>query len=299
MKTLREYMDKLDEISRRDFLKGACAAAIAGAAGGAKAQDVNYAEAASRAVKKAQDAVGSFFSVKFGGERHRIMNYISTNVNRVVLAYCMDTNGYNINEVIDYANDFAYKQADAVPPAITDGGGAITAINVGNAFMNSYSAAILQKFNEYKKLGSQSQQPTNKSTSKPELTKIPEKDLTVFSRAMTAYIFGKDLANDYPVDKINELRSELDKFIQIYNAKRLVNTNFKSMSEWLKNLKDTDAEKYHQWIIFSKTQISTIINDLKKLNAAGETPEDEFKEDVAEQAGPDAVQKVENLFRNR
>ena len=37
MKTLREYMDKLDEISRRDFLKGAGAAAIAGAAGGAKA----------------------------------------------------------------------------------------------------------------------------------------------------------------------------------------------------------------------------------------------------------------------
>lgn len=33
MKTLREYIDQLDEISRRDFLKGAGAAAI-GAAGG-------------------------------------------------------------------------------------------------------------------------------------------------------------------------------------------------------------------------------------------------------------------------
>lgn len=38
MKTLREYMDQLDEISRRDFLKGAGAAAVAGATGGAKAQ---------------------------------------------------------------------------------------------------------------------------------------------------------------------------------------------------------------------------------------------------------------------
>ena len=37
MKTLREYIDQLDEISRRGFLKGAGVAAVAGAAGGANA----------------------------------------------------------------------------------------------------------------------------------------------------------------------------------------------------------------------------------------------------------------------
>ena len=37
MKTLREYIDQLDEISRRDFLKGVGAAAVAGAAGDTKA----------------------------------------------------------------------------------------------------------------------------------------------------------------------------------------------------------------------------------------------------------------------
>jgi hypothetical protein len=37
MKTIREYIDQLDEISRRDFIKGAGAAAITGAAGGANA----------------------------------------------------------------------------------------------------------------------------------------------------------------------------------------------------------------------------------------------------------------------
>ena len=35
MKTLREYIDKLDEISRRDFLKGVGAAGLAGATGAA------------------------------------------------------------------------------------------------------------------------------------------------------------------------------------------------------------------------------------------------------------------------
>lgn len=34
MKTLREYIDILDEINRRDFLRGAGAAAVAGAAAG-------------------------------------------------------------------------------------------------------------------------------------------------------------------------------------------------------------------------------------------------------------------------
>lgn len=37
MKTLREYMDVLDEISRRDFIKGAGAAALGGAASSASA----------------------------------------------------------------------------------------------------------------------------------------------------------------------------------------------------------------------------------------------------------------------
>lgn len=41
MKTLREYIDQLDEISRRDFLKGAGAAALAGAAGYAAHKDVS------------------------------------------------------------------------------------------------------------------------------------------------------------------------------------------------------------------------------------------------------------------
>ena len=39
MKTLREYIDQLDEISRRDFLKGAGATAGLAAMGGAKGQE--------------------------------------------------------------------------------------------------------------------------------------------------------------------------------------------------------------------------------------------------------------------
>jgi hypothetical protein len=45
MKTLREYIDQLDEISRRDFLKGLGAAAVAGAGiGSANAQDINLVQ---------------------------------------------------------------------------------------------------------------------------------------------------------------------------------------------------------------------------------------------------------------
>ena len=42
MKTLREYLDQLDEIDRRGFLKGIGAAAVAGAAGSVKAQNKQF-----------------------------------------------------------------------------------------------------------------------------------------------------------------------------------------------------------------------------------------------------------------
>jgi len=48
MKTLREYIDQLDEISRRGFLQGAGAAAVAGAAGGATGQSFTNQEERDR-----------------------------------------------------------------------------------------------------------------------------------------------------------------------------------------------------------------------------------------------------------
>jgi hypothetical protein len=143
-------MDEAD-LNRRGFLKGMGAAAVAGAAGGAKAQDVSYDEAARIAVQKAQQSISKFISLTIGGSKSRILDYIGENVNKAILAYCIDTDAYNVMAVIDYATNRAYQAGDAVPIAIIDRSSSATSISVANAFMNAYSAAIAQKFNEYKK----------------------------------------------------------------------------------------------------------------------------------------------------
>jgi len=265
----------LEEIDRRGFLKGVGAAAVAGAAGGAKAQNVNYAEAAATAVRKAQDAVGSFNSVKFGGEGSRIKNYIGQNVNRAVLAYCMDTNGYMVNEVIDYATNFAYKQADAVPPAITDRAMAVTAINVANAFMNSYDAAILQKFNEYKQSGNraQSQQTQQPKQSSDEVDQFGNP--RILKGMVELYVLAKD--NNF--QNVDAIKQELLQYIKITNNKDLVNDMYKGIKSGLDNVKASNPTRYNNIVSMYQESSSRRIGEFKNwTNSLSAGPE--FKESV-------------------
>ena len=61
MKTLREYWDQLDEISRRDFLKGAGATAGLAATSGAKASTRNLTQ---EDIKIMQEFFSLYFMVK-------------------------------------------------------------------------------------------------------------------------------------------------------------------------------------------------------------------------------------------
>ena len=56
MKTLREYIDQLDEISRRDFLKGAGATAGLAAIGDVQAQKSRYTSADINTIKEGVEA---------------------------------------------------------------------------------------------------------------------------------------------------------------------------------------------------------------------------------------------------
>ena len=94
MKTLREYMDKLDEISRRDFLKGAGAAAIAGAAGGA--MDAKAQSRAKIAVEVGELDTGTkeYEPVNSGQSRNFIYLYDSSEF----IMQWVDRRGNNIGE---------------------------------------------------------------------------------------------------------------------------------------------------------------------------------------------------------
>jgi DNA-binding protein Fis len=262
----------LEEIDRRGFLKGVGAAAVAGAAGGAKAQEVKFDVAARIAVQKAQTAIGKFFWIRLGGEQSRIMDYIAQNVNKAVLAYCMDTNGYNVLEVIDYATDSAYRAADAVPPSITDRGGAKTAISTANTFMDAYTAAILQKLNEYTRAGRSQQQ--SRPQQQAQQQRSGAKDIFTpeyanLNLALALYIISKDSSPEIHT----QVKDTLNQYIQNNNNKQFVNDAYRAVATAIESSRKRDPEvQARREDSFIKAHRSIIDN----LNKSAQ--KDEFKE---------------------
>jgi len=290
-----------EDLTRRGFLQGAGAAAVAGTAGSAKAQTVKFDVAARIAVQKAQGAIGKFFTVKFGGEQSRIMDYIAQNVNKAVLAYCMDTNGYNVLEVIDYATDSAYRAADAVPPSITDRGGAKTAISIANTFMDAYTAAILQKLNEYIRVGRSQQQPQQQpqQSEKAKYTGDNKTESQIPARVIATYVLSSDPSNAIPPEIAQLAREELQNFIKIYNAKEWVNANVNNLKKiFLTDYKNNEPEKYKQTVNGYKQFANQNIDALKKLNSTPADNDLTFKEsvnhDMVEAARPPVAPDPQN-----
>jgi hypothetical protein len=263
----------LEEISRRDLLKGAGAAAVVGAAGGVKAQEVKFDVAARIAVQKAQAAIGKFFWIRLGGEQSRIMDYIAQNVNKAVLAYSMDTNGYNVLEVIDYATDSAYRAADAVPPSITDRGGAKTAISTANTFMDAYTAAILQKLNEYTR-AVRSQQQSQPQQQQAQSQRSGAKDIFTpeyanLNLALSLYIVSKDSNPEIHT----QVKNTLNQYIQNNNNKEFVNDAYRAIANAVESSRKRDPEvQTRREDSFIKAHRSIIDN----LNKSAQ--KDEFKE---------------------
>jgi hypothetical protein len=108
MKTLREYLDQLDEISRRDFLRGAGAAAAGAALG--KLSPAQAQSAASISRYAADLAVRTVLGRVHTETGYDLRNYISENVYKFVslacgMGKCPD------RELIDRVNNLAAEEA--------------------------------------------------------------------------------------------------------------------------------------------------------------------------------------------
>jgi hypothetical protein len=279
MKTLREYIDILDEISRRDFLKGAGAAAAGAAIGQAKGQTANFAEITRQAVSKAQNAISRFKAVQFAEHNRQLMSYVSQNVNRVILAYLMDTNGFNANDVINYATDFAFREADSVKLRPGDRMIGIMATDQTQTFVDSYVSAVTQKFNEYQsQVRSQSQRHP-----------IFHKENDDLNMALTVYYFSKDFDKDI----FQEIQRALTNYISSTGKKDLVNAGYKEIKQLLDQRKSSNPE---QWENLRRSFLANNKKLIQKLEQQGP----EFKESQElEESGPeDPIARIDRLFRN-
>jgi hypothetical protein len=163
------FESSLEEIDRRGFLKGMGAAAVAGAIPlGAKAQSPNYPQLANYAVQKADEIVTSYPSVMTGGRRSYFANYTRENVYNSTIWYLNNTNGYNAEQVINYGILSAKRECDALKTGFGDliGGGGLrdnVGMKVVNTFVQTYNAAITQKYNEVQQQSQQQSQQPHKS----------------------------------------------------------------------------------------------------------------------------------------
>lgn len=297
MKTLREYMDQLDEISRRDFLKGAGAtaglAAMGGLSSNAQAQNIDYNAWTTHAVNKAITALRQFKSVLVSPRRITFEEYVKNVVTDSITWYMSTTNAYNLEKVINEVTAIAYNAADQEGIGIGDLiGGELTdnvAVKATNTFGRTYKAAVEQKANEYRQtVGQQQQQQTRK---KEEMGNLTEQEFSVLVSGVLLYLFAKE--DNSPIFK--KIQPALNKFIQTHNNKDQVNKLYNSLKQLVDVIK-ADPDKINQSKKQAYANAEKTISELTQATTKGQQ---EFKEEELEEASDDAVARILELSKNK
>lgn len=168
---MREVLDRLDEVTRRDFLKGVGATAGAAALGspkGAQAQEIvkwtNYAR------KLALSSVGNVYN-----QNWELRDWIAQNVSMWVSNYCEYTNSYNAKNVIDYANEEALDASGFKDTNwLLRGFGLYDLKRRSNDFLVTYRAAMQEKTKEWERAGRpQTYTPQSDSSQQPRQSTVP------------------------------------------------------------------------------------------------------------------------------
>jgi hypothetical protein len=296
MKTLRETLDQLDEISRRDLLKGAGATAIAGAIPlGANAQSPDYVQLANYAVQKANEIITGYSSVMTAERRSYFANYTRESVYKQTIWYLNNTGGYNGQQVINYALSYAKRECDSIKGGVGDfiGGGGLRdnmAMRVVNTFVQTYASAIGQKNAEYQQqVGKQQQQ-------QKAMGGLSKEELDILIDGLTTYAMLKELgAEETP--QFKDVAAAISNVIKAYNNKDYVNSLFAETKQGIAQLKQNqEALKNEIGRLIEPTYIPKVINNLNKM-ASSKKPEFESVEHVDEEATPEALAKIDKLSR--
>jgi hypothetical protein len=285
MKTLRETIDQLDEISRRDVLKGAGAAAIAGAAGGVSTKA--NAQQVIQWTKYATDLATKTMGRIHQNTGYDLRNWLVTNVGTWVSDYCTQTNSYNAKEVIDYCNQ------QGVEASGLDKQNALVTAFLTNMksryqdFLTAYRAGIqesYQKFNAVARSQQSSQQTQQPKQSSDEV------DQSGNPRMLKGMIELYVLAKDNNFQNVDAIKQELLQYIKITNNKDLVNDMYKGIKSGLDNVKASNPTRYNDIASMYQESSSRRIGEFKNwTNSLAAGPEFKESTEQVEEASPDEL----------
>jgi len=270
-----------EDITRRGFLQGAGAAAVAGAfPKGAKAQSPNFVQLANYAVQKANEIVTSYSSVMTAQRRSYFGNYTREEIYKQTVWYLNNTGGYNGQEVINYGLSIAKQECDNIKGGIGDmiGGAGLRdnmATKVVNTFVQTYASAMSQKVNEYKQQAGKQQQQQQ------AMGGLSKEELDTLMDGLVTYAILKDIGFDNN-PMFTDVASALGNVIKTYNNKDYVNSFYPEVRQSVLQLKQ-NREAYTKEV--SRTiDPKYIISLVNKLNTMASNKKPEFQEGMAEGA---------------
>jgi len=271
-----------EDITRRGFLQGAGAAAVAGAAGGVatKANAQEIVKWANYAAKLAVDSIWNL--LKEQTNRVEIeydwKGYVYQNVHNWVTNYCAQTNSYNAKNVIDYCNSVAYDSIGRGVKPDSFFGKLAQNITAGRMeaqvtkFVQAYRAAISEKTQEF------NQAVQSQKHEKNVMGNLNKDEFNVLLDALIIYAICKDRQLDNsPLFKA--ISSAVTTFIKNNNAKDYVNSIYPKAKQSVELVKANGPEIYQQETTrYFKNAGDTI----QRLNQISTANQPEFQESIRE-----------------
>ena len=303
MKTLREYIDQLDEISRRDFLKGAGATAGLAAMGAPKDAKAQIGAGENLAIDAAS-RVANYFKMLSQNTNPVLVRQIYNGVYEDVMSYQKQSNGRGIEQAVTTANsaigqflekrfeminNFLEKDKEndpTVPGYIARGLLGMQQPVTGMKKMD-LSNTVREALGVYRQSLNQS---LSILTAPQQLSK---QDMDKLAAGLVLYLFAKE---DNNTNIINQISQSLSKIIQTYKNKDQINQIYAGISQShnQEKVKDPAATQRIKKSLYDASK--RIISDLDSIGSRGGA--EEFKEEsVDEAATPDAVKRIEQLIQ--
>ena len=116
------------------------------------ANAADFSQFGTFAAQKARSSFLSISSFSVSNDRSRASTYVYSKVQQLIVVYAMDTNGYNLKNVIEYANSQALEAAKGVaaPTAfMLLGVSGSNIVDGANIFVSTYSTVMMQKIREH------------------------------------------------------------------------------------------------------------------------------------------------------
>jgi hypothetical protein len=253
-----------EDITRRGFLKGAGAAAVAGAAGGV-ATKAN-AQQVSQWVKYATDLATKSMGRIHQDTGYDLRNWLVVNVSNWVTDYCTKTNSYNAKEVIDYCN-----QQGLEASGLDKQNALVTAFltNMKNRyqdFLSAYRAGINESFQKFNAAVQSKQQEKN------AMGNLGKEEFDVLIDALIVYAICKDRQLDNS-DLFKAVAASIKRFIDANNAKDYVNSIYPKAKQSVEVLKNNPELYQKESAQFFRNAGSTI----EKLDRLSSNKKPEFE----------------------